>query len=415
MKAGILAIGDEVVCGDIVNTNAAHISKYLSKFGIEAYEHMAIKDRKKEINRALKSLFKKNKLIIITGGLGPTYDDITKKTVAEFFGLKLILNEECLKHLKSFFEAHNKVMTKNNESQCYFPENSIIIPNNNGTAPGVIIKKEGKIVIMLPGPPNENKSMLEESVVTEVLSKNNKYVIEEKLLSFFGIGESQVADMLEDVLKSTKNLSAATYIKTGEVQIKITAKAESKSLCDEMIEETKAKITDVIGEYLYSEDNEELEEVLLKLLKEKNKKLITVESCTGGLIGKKITQIPGSSENYLGGLITYSNDMKNTLCDVKEETLKDFGAVSKATAIEMAEGALKYCKADIAISVTGIAGPGGATEDKPVGLVYIGIATKEMSDAKRFYFTGNRSKVREQASKNALYMAIKELKNTAEG
>ncbi len=409
MKAAILAVGDEVVCGDVVNTNASHISSYLNKFGIEAYEHMAIKDRKKEIKRALKILFKKNKLIVITGGLGPTYDDITKKTVADFFGLELILDENCLEALKIFFESRNKIMTKNNECQCYFPKESIIIPNKNGTAPGVIIKKEGKIVIMLPGPPSENIPMLSESVVTDILSQNSNYIIEEKILSFFGIGESQIAQILENVLQSTKNLSVATYIKTGEVQIKITAKAKEKDICDRMIAETKEKITALVGEYLYSEDNEELEEVLLKLLKEKNKKLITVESCTGGLIGKKITEIPGSSENYIGGLITYSNDMKNKLCDVKEDTLNEFGAVSKATAVEMAEGALKYCNADISISVTGIAGPTGATEEKPVGLVYIGIATKEMSDAKRFYFSGNRNKVREQASKNALYMAIREL------
>ncbi len=411
MKAAILAIGSEVVCGDVVNTNASYISKYINKFGIEAYEHMAVKDTKKEINRAMKTLFKKSDVIITTGGLGPTYDDITKKTVADFFDMKLVLDKNSLERIIDFFEKHNKVMTKNNESQCYFPKNSTIIPNRNGTAPGVIIEKDGKAVIMLPGPPNENRIMLEESVVTDFFLQKTDCIIEEKILSFFGIGESLVEDKLGDILKSTKNLTAATYIKTGEVQIKITAKAERKSVCDELIEETKGKILDVIGEYLYSEENEELEEVLLKLLKEKNKKLITVESCTGGLIGEKITAIPGSSENYLGGLITYSNDMKMKLCGVKEETLAAFGAVSKATATEMAEGALKYCNADIAVSVTGIAGPGGGTEEKPVGLVYIGIATKERSDAVRFYFTGNRQKVREQSAKNALHMAITELKN----
>ncbi len=410
MKTAILAIGNEVVCGDIINTNASNISKYLSKFGLEAYEHMAVKDKKKEINRALKTLFKKNDIIITTGGLGPTYDDITKKTVADFFDLKLILNKECLEELEEFFRSRNKIMTKNNESQCFFPKNSIIIPNKNGTAPGVIIKKKGKAVIMLPGPPNENIPMLREEVVTDFFSKCSDCVTEEKMLSFFGIGESQLADMLKDILKSEKNLSVATYIKTGEVQIKITAKAKTKELCNMMIEKTKEQILAIAGEYLYSEENEELEEALLKLLKEKNKKLITVESCTGGLIGKKITAVPGSSENYLGGLITYSNEMKMQLCNVSEETLSSFGAVSKATAIEMAEGAMKYCNADIAISVTGIAGPGGGSEEKPVGLVYIGIATKEESDSMRFYFTGNRSKVREQSAKNALYMAIKYLK-----
>lgn len=240
--------------------------------------------------------------------------------------------------------------------------------------------------------------------------KNEKIKLK-KLLRFFGIEFSVACEKVAVLLVKEKNLKVAIYEKYGEILVDITSKCKTQEECVELINSKKEQIISMLHEYYIGEDDETLEIVLLKLLKEKNKQLITVESCTGGLIGEKITAVPGSSENYLGGLITYSNEMKKTLCKVKNQTLEMFGAVSKGTAIEMAEGALKYCNAHIAVSVTGLAGPGGATKYKPVGLVYIGVATENESDAFRFYFNGTREEIRNQSANNAIYQVILKLRS----
>lgn len=242
------------------------------------------------------------------------------------------------------------------------------------------------------------------------MKKEEKIKIK-KTLRFFGIEFSEVCEKIAPLLKKEKNMKITVSDNYGETLVFITAKGLTKEECTDRIDTEKEKVMSFLGGYYTGEDEESLENMLLGLLKEKDKQLITVESCTGGLIGEKITAVPGSSENYLGGLITYSNEMKKTLCNVKEQTLEMFGAVSKGTAIEMAEGALKYCNADIAVSVTGLAGPGGATKYKPVGLVYIGVATKDFSDAYRFYFNGSRNDVRQQSANNAIYKAICKLKD----
>lgn len=242
------------------------------------------------------------------------------------------------------------------------------------------------------------------------MKKEEKIKIK-KTLRFFGIEFSSACEKIAPLLKKEKNLKITISDNYGVILVCITAKGLTKEECTDRIDMEKEKIMSFLGEYYTGEDEECLENILLRLLKEKDKRLITVESCTGGLIGEKITAVPGSSENYLGGLITYSNEMKRTLCNVKEQTLEMFGAVSKGTAVEMAEGALKYCNADIAVSVTGLAGPGGATKYKPVGLVYVGVATEDFSDAYRFYFNGNRDEVRQQSANNAIYKAICKLKD----
>lgn len=241
-------------------------------------------------------------------------------------------------------------------------------------------------------------------------TKDEKIKIK-KILRFFGIEFSAACEKVAGFLKKEKNLKISISEKYGEVFVEVTAKAKTHEECIELINPEKEKIVSLLSEYYTGEDDEALEVILLKLLNEKNKQLITVESCTGGLIGEKITAVPGSSQNYLGGLITYSNEMKKSLCKVKNQTLEMFGAVSKGAAIEMAEGALKYCNADIAVSVTGLAGPGGATKYKPVGLVYIGIATKDDSDAFRFYFDGTREEIRNQSANNAIYKVICKLRS----
>lgn len=406
MKAIMLAIGNEVVNGDIVNTNAAYISDYLKKFGIETICHIAVTDKKKHIIKSIEKSLKKADLIMITGGLGPTFDDITKKSVADALGLKLIKDIKSEEKIKDYFVRLGKPMSELNRVQCYFPMGAVIIPNNNGTAPGAIIKTGEKAVMMFPGPPSELKPMLESDEVIKQLNSMRKGYIKEKVLKFFGIGESSLCEILSEELVSSKDLTAATYIETGEVKVKITARAEGMDEASRMAEELAEKIKEKAGEYIYSEENENLQEAIVRKLTDKNLSLITVESCTGGLIGKKITEVSGSSAVYKGGLITYSNEMKKMLCGVKDESLDAFGAVSKAVCEEMAEGARLRYNADISVSVTGVAGP-GCSEDKPAGLVYIGVSTKDKTEGVRFNFNGNREKVREQSAKNALYAVLK--------
>lgn len=409
MKCAIIAIGTEVVSGDIQNTNAHYIANYLKKFGIEVISHIAVLDNEKDIIKFIKKSFKNADLIITTGGLGPTYDDITKKAIAKAMDKKLILDERSLEILKQFFIKLDRPMTKNNEQQCYFPENSIIIDNPNGTAPACIAKSKKGTIIMLPGPPIEMKPLLSAKEVTDFLNENKKCEIIEDRLNFYGIGESALEEKLGDLMSYSDDLILAPYAKTGEVALKITAKGETLEIAQSKSEALKEKIYALVGEHIYSANDENIEEVVVKKLKEQGLKLITVESCTGGLVASKITDVPGSSEVFWGGLVTYSNDFKMSLCNVKEDTLNIFGTVSSGVAMEMAEGAVQNYNMDIAVSITGIAGPDGGSEEKPVGLVYIGIATKEKNYSARFNFIGNREKIRELSAKNALFMVYSEL------
>ena len=409
MKCIIIAIGTEVVSGDIVNTDASYIANYIKKFGIETIRHVAVLDSKKAIIKVVKQSLEKAELVITTGGLGPTYDDITKIAIAKAVKLPLEKDEDSLDAIKAFFQKLGRDMTPNNERQSYFPKNSIIVPNDNGTAPACITNCSKGTVIMLPGPPNEMIPLIQSKLVTEYFNSVKTEEICEVILHFFGIGESSLEELLKDYMNKSKGLILAPYAKTGEVELKITAKAKTAEEACKKADDLKKKIYELAGEYIYGEGHVNLQKAMIRKLKEKGKKLITVESCTGGIIAGKITEIPGSSEVFLGGLVTYSNELKVMLADVKEATLKEFGAVSKGTACEMAEGArLKY-NADVAVSVTGIAGPGGDTEDKPVGLVYIGISTADETTATRFNFVGNRAKIRELSMKNALYMVYDEL------
>ena len=410
MKCIIIAIGTEVVSGDIVNTNASYIADYLKQFGIKTIKHLAVLDNEKHILKAVRSGLKKAEIIVTTGGLGPTYDDITKIAVAKALKVPLKKDQPSVEAIRKFFVRLGREMTPNNERQAFFPENSIIVENENGTAPACISKSGKKgAVIMLPGPPSEMMPLMESKKIVDFLKQGKTEEIFETKLKFFGIGESSLEERLKEHMCCTKDLILAPYAKTGEVELKITAKAKTLAEAQNKANELKSKIYEIAGEFIYTEGKKSLEEVLLCELSKKNLKLVTAESCTGGLIAEKITAIAGSSEVFLGGLVTYSNDMKKALLGVKEETLTEYGAVSRGTAIEMAEGARARYNADIAISVTGIAGPGGGTEEKPVGLVYIGISTEEKTEAVRFNFAGNREKIREVAAKNAIHMAIIEI------
>ncbi len=414
MKCAIIAIGAEVVSGDILNTNGVTIANFLKPYGVKTVMQMSVDDCKKDIVQAIKRGLKKADLVITTGGLGPTYDDITKKAVAKALDRELVRDEYSVEMLNLYFRRSGRDMPLSNLSQCDFPKGSQIIQNPNGTAPASITGTKEGTVIMLPGPPIEVKALLHTEEMLSYFESLKQGEILETTLKFFGIGESRLEEVVKDYMKKEKNLILAPYAKTGEVQLKITAMGKTKEETITLTKNLKEKLYELVGEYIYAEGDCKLEEVLLDSLKQKNQTLATAESCTGGMIGQMITAIPGSSEHYLGGAVTYSNELKQKICHVSEETLSEYGAVSKGTACEMAEGIRTFTGADIGISVTGIAGPGGGTEDKPVGLVYIGVSTKEKTDAFRFNFVGNREKIRQLSAKNALYLALTASKSLCE-
>lgn len=397
MKAEILAVGTEILMGQTVNTNAQYISNILTELGIGVYYHGVVGDNTERLRECLTISLTRADIVIMTGGLGPTQDDLTKETVANVVNKKLILNEEILNKMKLFFKKIEKTMTQNNRKQAYFPEDSIIIHNTKGTAPGCIIENEGKVIIMLPGPPSEMKPMFEETVIP-YLSKKNEFKIVSKFVKVFGIGESILEDMLLDLIDKQSNPTIATYAKQGEVTVRVTSKSTSNEKSLELIMPVINEIHKRLGNAVYSTENKRLDEAVGELLIKKNITISIAESCTGGLISSKLSNIPGISQVFNRAIISYSNASKMENLGVKPETIEKYGVVSKETAIEMAKGIRDVSKTDIGVSITGIAGPGGGTEEKPVGLVYISLSSKDNVQYKELRLFGDRSRIMNVAS-----------------
>jgi len=402
MKAHILSVGTELLLGNIVNTNAAFISTELAKIGVGMYNQTTVGDNRERLTAAIKYAFLEADLIITIGGLGPTLDDITKETAAEYFNEEMELHKESWERIKTRF--NNRPMPINVERNALVPTNATIFLNDNGAAPGICLEKDGKIIILLPGPPHELEPMFSSKVVPFLCKKTNG-IFFSKTLKIIGVAESKAEDMLKDLIEKQTNPTIAPYAKVGEVHIRITASAENEESASLIIEPIKNEIYKRLSPNIYAEDEITLEERVLTLLKEQNHTLAIAESCTGGLISAGIVDIPGSSLVYKEGLVTYSNEAKIRRLGVKEETLSNFGAVSKETAAEMAEGAAITSGTTVGISTTGVAGPDGGTPEKPVGLVYIGIYIKGKGvETSAFNTTGSRNEIRQRAAKQALDM-----------
>lgn len=393
MKVEIMAVGTEVLMGDIVNTNAQYIARRLADLGIGVYYHSAVGDNSVRLKDSFALGFSRVELIIATGGLGPTKDDLTKETAAMYFNRKLILHEESYLMLRQYFEKQGREVSENNKKQACMPEDSVVLPNPNGTAPGCIIKEGHKILVLLPGPPREMKPMFENYVVP-YLEKYQDGILVSKVLRICGIGEGHMVEKIAHIIDSQSNPTVAPYAKEGEVTLRITAKAENKVEAEKLIEPMEREIRKVLGEDIYAVGETTLEDVVGELLVNKKLTISTAESCTGGMLSGRLINYPGISASYLEGVVTYSNEAKMKYLGVKEETLDRFGAVSEETAREMAEGIAKAAGTDIGVSVTGIAGPGGGTEDKPVGLVYVGLYIKGKVEVKKLNLNGDRQKVR---------------------
>jgi len=405
MTAELISVGTEILLGNIINTNAAYLSEKMAGLGISVYFETTVGDNEERLTMALNSALSRSDIVILSGGLGPTADDITKETAAKVLGLSLYQDSFVKSAIESYFEKRMITnITDNNWKQAMVPEGAKILFNSNGTAPGLILtSKDGeKTVILLPGPPGELKPMFEEQVIP-YLENMTDCVIYSRTIKTFGLGESILEDAMKDLMENQTNPTIAPYAKTGEVHLRVTAKASDRQEAKKLLQPVCDEIQKRFGKNIYSMDEHEtLEESIVNLLKKYELKLVTAESCTGGLLAGRIVGVPGVSDVFSRGFITYSNKSKRKVLDVNKKTLEEFGAVSKQTAKEMAVGAAIAGHADVAVSVTGIAGPGGGTEEKPVGLVYIGCHINEKNYVKEFVFCGNRQKIRESSVANAL-------------
>lgn len=404
MNAEIISVGTELLLGHTINTDAAYVARELSAIGVNLLFSGTVGDNPQRLKDALTAALARSDIVITTGGLGPTGDDLTKETIAETAGKKLVLHQESMDRIFSYFKG--RVLGETQQKQAMLPEGCTVFPNDCGTAPGCGFHTEaGKLVLMLPGPPSELIPMLKNYAVP-FLTKGGSAVIASHMVHVFGLGEGNVAEMITD-LTECPNPTAATYAKDGEMFVRVTARAESEAaaqaMCEPVVEELKKRL----GDYIYGIDKENLEEVVVTELGKRGLHLACAESCTGGLLSSRITDIPGASAVFHMGAVTYANEIKTMLLGVPEETLRQYGAVSEQTARAMAEGVRKASGSELGVAITGIAGPDGGTAEKPVGLVYLALC-----DGKQTYVRkmpgGNarkgRSYLRFLAASNALDM-----------
>lgn len=361
--------------GDILNTDAQYLSIELAKLGISVIHQSTVGDNRERLLAQLDEAAKRSDIIILSGGLGPTPDDLTKEVCCEFFGKEMFLHEPTVEKIKKYFSSKGIEMAQNNLKQAMLPKDCVIFPNDNGTAPGMAIEKDGVHILVLPGPPRELKPMFQNCAVPYLMQFSDRIIVSHNIRTF-GIGESSMAERVNDLFDA-RNPTVAPYAKDGEALLRVTAmamtKEDAESLCEPVIEEIKKRL----DAYVYGVDYNCIEEAVVAMLKEHHLKVATAESCTGGLIAKRITDVPGASEVFECGIISYANEIKHKVLGVSEDDLNKYGAVSEPVAKQMAQGALKVSGADIAVSVTGIAGPDSDSTSKPVGLVYIGLADKE--------------------------------------
>ena len=401
MKAEIITVGTEILLGDILNTNCRYLSRELAAMGIEMYYQITVGDNEERLLKTLDESLNRSDIVICTGGLGPTEDDITKEVCAKYFGYKLELHKPSLDAMIERFKHMNRVPTKNNEKQAYFPKEAYILKNDNGTAPGCIMEKEGKMIVVLPGPPKEMEPMFE-NYVKPYLSKLTDDVIESEVLRIIGVGESKVENDILDIIDSQTNPTIATYAKGYECTLRITAKAKSVEEAKELIKPMSDEMKRRFGQSLYATGETSIEEVVAKMLVENNLKIAVAESCTGGMVSASLINYPGISSVFMEGCVTYSNEAKMKSLGVKKETLDVYGAVSDKCAKEMASGVAARYNTNIGIATTGIAGPDGGTDEKPVGLVYFGIYINGKVISKKYVFNGDRQGVRERATRTIL-------------
>ena len=405
MKAEIISIGSEILRGQITDTNANFIAQKLAELSIDLNYISAVGDNHKMLLSLLKKALSRSDLIITTGGLGPTEDDITYEVIAKTLHLKLIKSPEAEKNLKRILSSIKIKLSPSNLKQAYLPEGAKVIINKYGTAPAMILEKDNKILSSFPGVPYEMKKLIEENLIPYLKEKFPPSVIKKsKTLKITGLGEASVNELIRNYINGQTNFSFGIYAHPEDIQIQITTQAPTEKEVDQLLQFSSIQLIKILGNYVYGTDQQSLEEVVGNLLKAKNIKVAVAESCSGGRLGEMITNVPGSSEYFQGGVISYNAKIKEELLKVPPEIIKKYGEVSEQVARLMAEGVRKCCYSDIGISISGIAGPGGATEKKQVGLVYMALANGKKTLIQKHQLFGNRQQIRLRASRRALNM-----------
>ncbi len=402
MVVELISVGTELLLGNIVNTNTQYLAEKCALLGLSMYHQVTVGDNRERLSEAFETALKRSDVVILTGGLGPTEDDLTKEVCAEVMGFSLMEDSHTKERIKEYFKnSIYKEIPDNNWKQALVPQGAAVLDNHNGTAPGLILEKDGKAAILLPGPPNELKPLFRDQVFP-YLQKLQPEVIRSQMIKICGHGESQVENKLLDLIDGQSNPTIATYAKTAEVHLRVTAKASSEEEAKSLLKPVVKEIKNRFGNDVYTTKEEEtLEMAVVRLLKKYELTVTTAESCTGGLIAGRLVNVPGASEVFREGFITYSNKAKRKHLDVSKSTLKKYGAVSEQAAKEMAIGGVFAADSDVCIAVTGIAGPDSDGE-KPVGLVYMACYMKDKVSVEEYHFKGNREKIREQSVVKAL-------------
>lgn len=400
----IICVGTEILLGNIVNTNAAYLAEKCARLGLINYFQVSVGDNRERLKLCIETALSRSDIVILSGGLGPTEDDLTKETCAEIAGKEMFLHEESKRKMEEYFKKKGMEFTENNLKQAMIPEGATVIPNDNGTAPGVIIPVDNKYLILLPGPPVEMKPMFER-FVAPFIDELMPGVILSQTVKICSVGESVLETKIKDMIDTQTNPTIATYAKTGEVHVRVTAKAATEAEAHKLIKPVVKELKLRFGNNIYTTDeNVTLEEALVELLKASELRITTIESCTGGMVASRIINVPGSSDVIKAGFVTYSNKAKRKLAGVKKSTIEKYTAVSKEVAVEMAKVPEIGPKADVIVSVTGYAGPGDS-EEEPRGLVYIACNVCGSIKVKEYHFRGGRQKIRENATTEALVLA----------
>lgn len=407
-RTEIIAVGSELLLGQIVNSNAQFLSEQLAEMGINVYYHTVVGDNAGRLEEAIEVAQKRSNVIIFTGGLGPTKDDLTKETIANVLGKELVYDEEALASIEQYFIRTKRTMSENNKKQALVLDGAHILKNDFGMAPGMAVEVEQKIYMLLPGPPSEMKPMFQNygsKYFIQTLGIQEKII--SRVLRYFGIGESQLETDIQDIIDEQLNPTVAPLAANGEVTLRLTAKHTDEIVANQMLDEVEQKINQRVGEFFYGYENTTLVEELFKLLIGKNKTLSAAESLTGGMFSEYMTGIDGASKVFKGSIITYTNEVKANILGVSEKTLETYGAVSSQCAKEMADQVRKMANSDIGVSFTGVAGP-NSLEGHPVGTVYIGISA-EGTDTQtfKFNFTGTRNGIRIRTVKYGCHHLIK--------
>ncbi len=402
MTVEIISVGTEILLGNIVNTNAAYLAEKCAGIGLSCYYQEVVGDNEERLTGILQTALDRADVVLLSGGLGPTQDDLTKETAAKVLGKELYLHEPSKAAIAAFFQQRGIEITENNWKQAMVPEGCIVVDNPNGTAPGIIMEENGRHVILMPGPPGELIPMFENAVIP-YLNSLQPGIIYSQTVKVCGIGESKAESMVEDLIREQSNPTIATYAKTGEVHLRVTARAEDEKEAKKLVKPYVKELKGRFGNHIYTtQEDVTLEKAVVDLLLANHLTVSTVESCTGGMLAARLINVPGVSEVFKAGYITYSNKSKRKLLGIKKSILEKHGAVSPEIAKEMAKGAAIFGKADVTVGITGVAGPDGGSEEKPVGLVYIACSVCGRISVKECHFSGNRMKIRESSVSAAL-------------